>query len=68
MKILNYIIITLVILTKQVNTRNYFKNSDTIIDLFEKIKIIEDDYLEENDKDFQENEDDGSRYEFKGQI
>tara|TARA_B110000211_G_C13932543_1_gene487821 strand:+ start:85 stop:312 length:228 start_codon:yes stop_codon:yes gene_type:complete len=75
MDFLNYLIIILVILTKQVNTRSYFKSSDQITGLFQKFKTMEneiqnlkDDYLEEDDSDYQENENDGERYEFKGHI
>jgi len=75
MDFLNYLIIILVILTKQANTRSYFKSSDQITGLFQKFKTMEneilnlkDDYLEEDDSDYQENENDGERYEFKGHI
>ena len=80
MDFLNYLIIILVILTKQVNTRSYFKSSDQITGLFQKFKTmeneiqnlkdnyLEEDYLEEDDSDYQENENDGERYEFKGHI
>jgi len=76
MDLFNYIILILVILTKRVNTKNNFKNTDHFTELEQKIKMMADEinsfknnYLVEDVEDEEENwHDDGGRYEFQGQI
>jgi len=77
MDLFNYIILILVILTKRVNTKNNFKNSDHFTELEQKIKILEEEIqilknnnLVEDYEDLEEDwmDNDGERYEFQGQI
>ena len=77
MDLFSYIILILVILTKRVNTKNNFKNSDHFTELEQKIKMmaeeinsLKNNYLVEDVEDDEENwhDDDGGRYEFQGQI
>ena len=77
MNFFNYIILMLVILTKQVNTKNNFKNSDHFTELEQKIKMLAEEiknlknnYLVEDIEDDEENwhDDDGERYEFQGHL
>ena len=76
MDLFNYIILILDILTKRVNTKNNFKNTDHFTELEQKIKMMADEinsfknnYLVEDVEDEEENwHDDGGRYEFQGQI